>query len=64
MILLTYILFFKIISFNNIFIFVGMTNVAIFVRYKGRWDQNNVYIDHETMGVLVPSGTTVGNNTH
>ena len=30
----------------------------MFVRYNGRWDQNNLYVDHETMGVLVPSGTT------
>ena len=42
---------------NNIFIFVGMANVIVFVRYNGRWDQNKVYIDHETMGVLIPSKT-------
>ena len=35
-----------------------MTNVTVFVRYYGRWDQNNVHIDHETIGVLVLSGTT------
>ena len=36
-----------------------MVNVAVFVRSNNCWDQTTVYIDHETMGVLVPSGTTI-----
>ena len=30
----------------------------MFVRYNSRWDQNNLYVDHETMSVLVLSGTS------
>ena len=35
-----------------------MANVAVFVKYNGRWEQNYAYTDNETMGVLVPDGTS------
>ena len=44
------------LSYYLVFIFVEIANVFIFVRSNGCWDQNNMYIDHETMGVLVLSG--------
>ncbi|CAI9779823.1 unnamed protein product [Fraxinus pennsylvanica] len=36
----------------------GMDGVPVFVKYNGRWDENNIYVDHEMTGVLVPLGTS------
>ena len=35
-----------------------MASIVVFVRYNSRWDQNNLYVNHKIMGVLVPRGTT------
>ena len=42
--------------FNNIVIFERLTSSIVFVRCNGHSDQNNLYIDHKTVDVLVPSG--------
>ena len=49
MIFIIFVLCFYTNIFNNIIIFER--SIFIFVRYNGRWHQNNLYINHKTMGV-------------
>ena len=35
-----------------------MSIVIVFVKYNGRWDENNVYIANDSLGVLIPMSTS------
>ena len=35
-----------------------MSIVIVFVKYNGRWDENNVYIENDSLGVLIPMSTS------
>ena len=35
-----------------------MSNVIVFVKYNGRWNENNVHTYKESMGILVPMSTS------
>ena len=35
-----------------------MSIVIVFVKYNGRWDENNVYIVNDSLGVLIPMSTS------
>ena len=50
--------FLKYFFFNNTFIFGRISNVILFVRFTDRPNQNNLYVNHETMSIPIPSGTT------
>ena len=38
------------------FFFKDITSVTIFVEYNGQWDEYNIYIDSESMCILVSMG--------
>ena len=40
-------------NFLTIFFFTYITNVNVFVKYNSHWDENNIFIDNESIGILV-----------
>ena len=45
-------------NFLTIFFFTDIASVIVFAKYNSHWDENNIYIDNESINSLVSMSTS------